>query len=568
MKFVCERCGKKYATAEDPAPGRVYKLKCKACGNLIVVRAPAAGAGASSSGKPTRTTSMPAITPPPLPADLPGLSLEIGAPESAGNDPLAGLPGLPLNDSTTEISVSSFSTSLTGETPPPPMPPPGAPASGPGYVDLFADIGGPPPGEEKKDDPFLAAARASLPDSFGSGSSSKPDLFASMSTDRLPALGAEPSGRRSTPTTPKIPVIPKPHQQKSSVPIALIAGGVVVLVGILAFTVFGGGKKPSSTPAAAQAQHAARVETPATPAVQQPATPAVQQPATGAAPSAETGKAAKAEEERRSSEEQRKRQAEAAREREQQDRAAREEKDRIAREAKDRDREQRAARERDAKEARDRALAERATKDRDAKDARERDRADRAARDKDAREAKAREREERDRLAREAKAERLRKAAEAKAERERRAADAREAKAREAREAKAERERRVQEAAERDRQERERREGDKVASASGGEDAGGLTPAQMEKVLSSTKKAFDGCIQAAKGSDVKLDGRRVMLRLNIQTSGAVTYPTLDDVTLNGTDLGSCLKNAARLMVFPKFRGDTMHVEVPLVLASR
>ena len=54
-----------------------------------------------------------------------------------------------------------------------------------------------------------------------------------------------------------------------------------------------------------------------------------------------------------------------------------------------------------------------------------------------------------------------------------------------------------------------------------------------------------------------------MLRLNIQPSGAVTYPTLDDVTLNGTELGSCLKSAARLMVFPKFKGDTLHVEVPL-----
>ena len=80
-----------------------------------------------------------------------------------------------------------------------------------------------------------------------------------------------------------------------------------------------------------------------------------------------------------------------------------------------------------------------------------------------------------------------------------------------------------------------------------------------------TKTAFDGCIQSARGTDVKLDGRRVMLRLNIQTSGTVTYPTLDDVTLNGTELGSCLKSASRLMVFPKFKGDTMHVEVPLVM---
>ena len=61
---------------------------------------------------------------------------------------------------------------------------------------------------------------------------------------------------------------------------------------------------------------------------------------------------------------------------------------------------------------------------------------------------------------------------------------------------------------------------------------------------------------------------RVMLRLNVQGNGAVTYPSIDDVTLNGTELGSCLKSSARMMVFPKFVGDALHVDVPLVLAGR
>jgi hypothetical protein len=107
-----------------------------------------------------------------------------------------------------------------------------------------------------------------------------------------------------------------------------------------------------------------------------------------------------------------------------------------------------------------------------------------------------------------------------------------------------------------------------VAAAGMGEAEGGLTQDQIQKVLSGSRKAFGDCIATSgKAGEVKLDGRRVVLRLNIQTNGAVTYPTLDDVTLNGTELGSCLKSAARLMVFPKFKGDTMHVEVPLVLAG-
>jgi hypothetical protein len=100
------------------------------------------------------------------------------------------------------------------------------------------------------------------------------------------------------------------------------------------------------------------------------------------------------------------------------------------------------------------------------------------------------------------------------------------------------------------------------------EASAGLSEEQLNKVLASTRRAFDGCIaNAAKSADVKLDGRKVALRLNIQENGTVTYPTLDDVTLNTTELGSCLKSAARLMVFPKFKGDPIRIEVPLTLAK-
>jgi hypothetical protein len=89
----------------------------------------------------------------------------------------------------------------------------------------------------------------------------------------------------------------------------------------------------------------------------------------------------------------------------------------------------------------------------------------------------------------------------------------------------------------------------------------------IKKVVSSTSKAFESCIVAAgRSGEVKLDGRRVTLLLNVQNTGAV-YPTLDDVTLSGTQLGKCLKGAARQMDFPGFRGDPVQVEVPLVLAA-
>jgi TolA protein len=176
------------------------------------------------------------------------------------------------------------------------------------------------------------------------------------------------------------------------------------------------------------------------------------------------------------------------------------------------------------------------------------------------------------RVDREAKARAEREAKErAKAEREAKARADREAKARVERDAKSRAEREAQDRAyaerdERARSERDKREADRLAAAAAVPE--GLSQDQIQKVLTSSRKAFDGCIQSAgKSGEVPLDGRKVLLRLNIQSSGAVTYPTFDDVTLNGTELGSCLKSAARVMVFPKFKGDNLHVEVPLVLAG-
>ena len=97
--------------------------------------------------------------------------------------------------------------------------------------------------------------------------------------------------------------------------------------------------------------------------------------------------------------------------------------------------------------------------------------------------------------------------------------------------------------------------------------ASALSPEAVQRVVNASRRAFEACITEAarRGTETKFDGRRVALRLNVNPNGFVTYPTLDDVTLNRTDLGECLKAAARLMVFPKFQGDVFHVEVPLTL---
>ena len=46
MKIVCEACQAKYSIADDKVRGKVFKIRCKKCSHVIVVR----GAGESATG--------------------------------------------------------------------------------------------------------------------------------------------------------------------------------------------------------------------------------------------------------------------------------------------------------------------------------------------------------------------------------------------------------------------------------------------------------------------------------------------------------------------------------------
>ena len=38
MKFVCDKCNTRYSIADERVHGRVLKIRCKACNNVITVR--------------------------------------------------------------------------------------------------------------------------------------------------------------------------------------------------------------------------------------------------------------------------------------------------------------------------------------------------------------------------------------------------------------------------------------------------------------------------------------------------------------------------------------------------
>lgn len=231
MKFSCERCGKRYATADTPAPGRIYKIKCKACGHLIVVKASTgAPPSAATAMRPPTSVGIPAVNAAIAPPELrraspPDLELEIGAPEPADHAPSnGGYPNAlqPRRDPTQEVSMSGFAVEPAKEEF---RPPPGDS----GYVDLFAE---PQKQEQERSqvDPFGAGAPAPASDPFVA-------LGEELS---IPTADRSQQAAGRATTAPKIPVIPKRPQQKSATPMILIGVGALVLIGILAFVLLGG----------------------------------------------------------------------------------------------------------------------------------------------------------------------------------------------------------------------------------------------------------------------------------------------------------------------------------------
>jgi DNA-directed RNA polymerase subunit RPC12/RpoP len=220
VKFSCERCGKKYATAEPPAAGKVYKLKCKGCGHLIVIRVP--GTAGATTGTPAPGRGSAALR-----------SGAPAAPARRGNGARAGAPRISTED-TSRVSIAAAARTPT------PAPAEIRPPD-PGYIDLFSDLSAPGVGDSagspKSDDALRAAARASLPEAYPAAA------------DPLAPLGGANAAPGAALPVPQVPEIAAPPRRRSTVLVVLIGVGVAVVAGILVFVLLGSGAR---TPPATQ----------------------------------------------------------------------------------------------------------------------------------------------------------------------------------------------------------------------------------------------------------------------------------------------------------------------------
>ena len=51
MKIVCDNCATKYSIADEKVRGKVFKIRCKKCSHIIVVRGGADGSVEATSSR-------------------------------------------------------------------------------------------------------------------------------------------------------------------------------------------------------------------------------------------------------------------------------------------------------------------------------------------------------------------------------------------------------------------------------------------------------------------------------------------------------------------------------------
>src|SRR3954452_3157922 len=91
MKIVCDSCGTKYSIADEKVRGKVFKIRCKKCSHIIVVRGGADGnVEASRDAGPSADAGFPGEDQATMAAGSPA-ALRAGTP--GGGVPTGGASG-------------------------------------------------------------------------------------------------------------------------------------------------------------------------------------------------------------------------------------------------------------------------------------------------------------------------------------------------------------------------------------------------------------------------------------------------------------------------------------------
>jgi predicted Zn finger-like uncharacterized protein len=99
------------------------------------------------------------------------------------------------------------------------------------------------------------------------------------------------------------------------------------------------------------------------------------------------------------------------------------------------------------------------------------------------------------------------------------------------------------------------------------DNAGGLAPADVAKVVAQSQPAFQFCIEQEMKKNPSFNGGKIFINAVVGSSGTVKQAAISRPDIDASSLGDCLKGKARRMVFASFSGDDTEVQIPLILTT-
>ncbi len=95
-----------------------------------------------------------------------------------------------------------------------------------------------------------------------------------------------------------------------------------------------------------------------------------------------------------------------------------------------------------------------------------------------------------------------------------------------------------------------------------------LDPVVAEKVIAANRRAFDDCVSKALRLNPALKlARRATMVVTVEPDGRVAKAAIAEERVDRSELGACLADAARRMVFPAFDGEPIDIAMPLSLSA-
>jgi len=254
VRFACSRCGKRYASTDEPVPGRIYAIGCK-CGHTIVVKDPATAVGRDGAASSLRR-------------DDPFAGIHSGAIGGGTAPPASGRRPAPGRERPTDAHRSSGAFAAAGAPVRPAAPPPSAaiaPAPpAPGGVPGSASAAAP---AARPYDP-VAASHGLLLDVDRARALSS----GSLTTDSIPLLAAGDDEEVSITFSDRLPLFKRPERPRpwllgaaAALAALVVLGGAWALLGRSTTTVEGAPTRAPASRETAPSGEAPRAPAPAAP---------------------------------------------------------------------------------------------------------------------------------------------------------------------------------------------------------------------------------------------------------------------------------------------------------------